>query len=404
MLDYKSSKDRPFGSQECSSPLIEFTFVRLKALIHEGLKGVNDKEAYILVRLHGLDDGQRRTLDKVGQDLEVTRERIRQIKNRAIAALRRDVVAIAPFQRAYNETLNFSERLGSAPDDPRFAPAFARASGSHPSDACAISGYMRLLLAIFESPHQSRRRLEPVDTLAVSTIIERGNTLSLNALQAALDADADARRILQDWQKLDISLRLNIVFGIEMDSSERLIPTERTYAGISTKQHRLAVINRVLLEEGTSLHFREIARRIKPLLSNERAMSPRNVHAWLDRYKTRFKWVGPGTYGLASWDIGVRDRNIADNLRSARRTGIGDEIALMLAESGRPMHLKTIEEHIINRFKIKRSSIPMSIVQDKAGRFTLNANGAVGLSIWNMHGTNGNPAKQLTLLSDDKDE
>jgi len=63
-----------------------------------------------------------------------------------------------------------------------------------------------------------------------------------------------------------------------------------------------------------------------------------------------------------------------------------------------------IEEHIIKRFKIKRSSIHMSITQDKAKRFTLRGDGVVGLCIWKTRGTSCGSVQQLAFFEDDDDE
>ncbi|HKK08872.1 MAG TPA: sigma factor-like helix-turn-helix DNA-binding protein, partial [Gemmatimonadota bacterium] len=51
---------------------------------------------------YGLDDGEERTLEEIGQLLGVTRERIRQIRNRAFEKLRQspDGGALEGFWRA----------------------------------------------------------------------------------------------------------------------------------------------------------------------------------------------------------------------------------------------------------------------------------------------------------------
>jgi RNA polymerase primary sigma factor len=61
----------------------------LKEIIEEALKNHTHREANILKRRFGLGDGNEHTLEEVGQQFKVTRERIRQIEEKALRKLRR---------------------------------------------------------------------------------------------------------------------------------------------------------------------------------------------------------------------------------------------------------------------------------------------------------------------------
>ncbi|MGH2543646.1 MAG: sigma-70 family RNA polymerase sigma factor, partial [Ardenticatenaceae bacterium] len=60
----------------------------LKEQMIEVLKQLNERERDVLMLRFGLEDGQSRTLEEVGQRFGVTRERIRQIEAKALRKLR----------------------------------------------------------------------------------------------------------------------------------------------------------------------------------------------------------------------------------------------------------------------------------------------------------------------------
>ena len=60
----------------------------LKEQIDDVLYTLNEREARVLQLRFGLEDGRSRTLEEVGQEFGVTRERIRQIEAKALRKLR----------------------------------------------------------------------------------------------------------------------------------------------------------------------------------------------------------------------------------------------------------------------------------------------------------------------------
>jgi RNA polymerase primary sigma factor len=59
------------------------------ALVKQVVASLDPREALILTRRFGLDGGSEKTLEEVGKQFKVTRERIRQIQNKALKKARR---------------------------------------------------------------------------------------------------------------------------------------------------------------------------------------------------------------------------------------------------------------------------------------------------------------------------
>ncbi|MFN2926889.1 RNA polymerase sigma factor RpoD [Lachnospiraceae bacterium YH-ros2228] len=94
------SLETPIGEEEDSHlgdfiqddnapvPADAATFTLLKEQLQEVLGTLTDREQKVLILRFGLEDGRSRTLEEVGKEFNVTRERIRQIEAKALRKLR----------------------------------------------------------------------------------------------------------------------------------------------------------------------------------------------------------------------------------------------------------------------------------------------------------------------------
>ncbi len=94
------SLETPIGEEEDSHlgdfiqddnvpvPADAATFTLLKEQLNEVLDTLTDRERKVLILRFGLEDGRGRTLEEVGKEFNVTRERIRQIEAKALRKLR----------------------------------------------------------------------------------------------------------------------------------------------------------------------------------------------------------------------------------------------------------------------------------------------------------------------------
>jgi RNA polymerase primary sigma factor len=94
------SLETPIGEEEDShlgdfiedsdveAPSDAASFTMLQEQLHEVLNTLNDRERKVIQLRFGLQDGHPRTLEEVGREFGVTRERIRQIESKTLGKLR----------------------------------------------------------------------------------------------------------------------------------------------------------------------------------------------------------------------------------------------------------------------------------------------------------------------------
>ena len=69
-------------------PVDAATFASLQDQLALALEGLSEREREVLIMRFGLADGKMRTLEEVGSEFNVTRERVRQLEMKALAKLR----------------------------------------------------------------------------------------------------------------------------------------------------------------------------------------------------------------------------------------------------------------------------------------------------------------------------
>jgi hypothetical protein len=335
------------------------------------LAALAPKEADVVRRRHGLTEKGKETLENIGQDYNVTRERIRQIENQSLQKMRdadnyKEVVG--PAENTIVHILN--EHGGAIEENMLYDNLLAedQMESNHPR---YISFIVTNLLP------------EKVEPLPKKKKYDRGWKLKhvsidyIDALIDALHEIADGHGVPQAFDELHEKMRNHETYmkheeNLTENAIQSLLhvagtldknPYEeyglREWGHIKPKRMHDRVFL-VLRKEGDPMHFEEIAERITKVF--EKKAYPPTVHNELI-LNDEYVLVGRGIYALKEWGFkeGVVSSVIEDVIKDA----------------GKPLSRKQIIDTVLEQRMVKKNTIMLALT-DKSrfkkttdGKYTL---------------------------------
>lgn len=278
-------------------PIITFS---PRAIAKELLVGLPQRSKSVLTGRYGLSGSQERTLDAIGKEYGITRERIRQIENHGLGLIR-DSESYEEHTPKLVDLKRVLEQLGGIVSEEIVLQEVPKSQ--------ADRNHLLFLLTVghhFEDRRENNDfyRRWHVDT-QLSDAVER----ALKMLHESVDSDTLTpeeefiqlfSRFLKDegvkprepevvvrWLLLSKRLNKNPLgeWG-RADSPHVRLKNTRDYAYLTLKRH------------GSPMHFREVALAIKKLFG--RTVHPATTHNELIK-DDRFVLVGRGLYALKEW-------------------------------------------------------------------------------------------------------
>ena len=264
------------------------------------LEGLPDRSRAILVDRYGLKRADRRTLEAIGGDYQITRERVRQIENHGLAAIRASE-AYRAYQKSLDELKSALEDLGGVLGEDTVVEVFAEdpqearhlvflltlgtpfAYGKENADLVAR---WHVNPSLAEQVQNALSALSDAiardDLIAEEEIIERFS----NILKEAGVKKFTPEQLLR-WLTLSKRIGKNPLgeWG-KSDSPHVRVKSMRDFAYLTLKRH------------GSPMHFTEVAKTIEQLFN--RKAHPATCHNELINDQ-RFVLVGRGLYALNEW-------------------------------------------------------------------------------------------------------
>jgi len=271
--------------------------VNYQQLVNNAFKNIsNQRTRDILYLRFGLKDGQRKTLEAIGQKYGITRERVRQVEEAAFSDFKKPVV-INTFNPAFRVIDNFFNQQGKIVKEERLLASLTENIHPHP-----VRGALFFILTLGQ-PYQ---RLVESDKF---------HPLWSNSNDALNQAEKTVNQLIKKLNQVQKPVSQNhLLAGISFPKKEVLSYLDATkqisqnnfgqfgltkWPEISPRGAKdKAYI--ILKEQGNPLHFRDVADLINQANLGTNLAQAQTVHNELIK-DGRFILVGRGTYALKEW-------------------------------------------------------------------------------------------------------
>jgi len=324
----------------------------------------NPRTQEIISQRFGLKDGCFKTLASIGEQYQITRERVRQIEEAAFSFLKKEKIDRL-LQPVFQQINRFLNQQGGLVREEKILNDLTGYEKPHPHRGSVLFAltlgetYHRYVHSQYFHPlwtnsKENYQKAEKLISSLVSFFEKRKKTVAFEDILNFVKRQSQ-RKISQ----LALASYLDAAKHISQNPFNEfgLIHwPEITPRGMRDKAYL------VLQKEGRPLHFTEVARLINEFNFGSRPAHPQTIHNELIR-DPRFVLVGRGIYGLAEW---------------GHRVGtVRDVIISLLKEKG-PMTKEEIIQEVLKDRLVKESTILINLQnrkyfsRNKSGRYQLN--------------------------------
>ncbi len=327
------------------------------------LADLSERAQDVLNKRYGLGvDNKRRTLEAIGEEYGITRERVRQIENAAVAAVKKGSFFKEANSKYFTEIEHLMNDFGGVVHERDFLESVSgdRNTQNHVHFYLVLADAFTKLKeddefhhrwttnpALADKVHTSIRNLcqqfKDSDLVSESDLV--GNFL--NELKD-VTRDPRVKDFAKRWIKISKNLGSNPLGEWGLSASPNVhLRGIRDYAFLILRKH------------GSPMHFTEVAKTIEKTFG--KTAHPATCHNELIKDK-RFVLVGRGLYALAEW--GYTPGVVADVIRN------------IMKKSG-PLTKQEVINRVLKERHVKENTIlvnlqnPKYFKKDKQGRYTL---------------------------------
>lgn len=321
------------------------------------LKSLPERTSDVLKRRFGLDSGEGETLEAIGQDYGITRERVRQIENEGFSQVKEKKDKYSDVFKEFDKTL---ESVGGFKREDLLLSDLGKEK--YQNEASFLLNLKEDAEKVPESENfysfwikedKEKKNVEKTAKLAAQDLNKKGELMSLDQLYSSLKGKIDVG-------KKGLQSSLEISKNIDKDAGGKygLVNwVEVSPKGVKDKAYL------VLKNEKNPLHFSDIASAIEksPFLGGK-SVHTATVHNELIK-NSRFVLVGRGMYALREW--GYEPGVVKDIIRK------------VLKEADKPLKKEEVLAKVSKQRLVKPNTVFLNLhdrkrfERDSEGRYTV---------------------------------
>jgi len=328
----------------------------------EHLQKLADRERNVLSGRYGLDDGKSLTLEQIGQKLNLTRERIRQIEKDALKKLRRLNVP-ENLRKGVDLIFQIIEDRGNIAQENQILASILATNNSAVAQQSVL--FILNLTPQFnllkDSPiyHQSwyltgfdQNLMDKLSTQTVQILTGTGKPLVLDDLVKLLREQLNPGELenftseaIESYVSVSKQIGKNPYDEIGLSSWPQINPKD-----VGDKAFL------ILSHQGKPEHYSKITEMINKQGFDSRTAHKESVHNELIKDK-RFVLVGRGIYALAEWGY--------------KKGVVAEIISEILGKAGQPLSKEEIISEVLRQRVVKRNTIIVGL--SNKNKFRKNA-------------------------------
>jgi len=323
------------------------------------LRGLKDRAQHVVVSRFGLEgDGQKQTLESIGQQYGITRERVRQIENFAIKAIRKSE-NFTEAREVFDELKVAIDSLGGVVAEEHLL--------EHLSDDPVVQNHLHFYLVLgdhFEDLRENKN-------FKKRWVTRREVADKVHAIMEDLYQSLTKHDLLTEEEILERILghehASDIRNDLSDDTAKRWLALSKTIQSnplnewgrhdspnVSTRGIKdYAYL--VMRKNGSPMHFREVAEAISKTFGKEAHVATCHNELIKD---SRFVLVGRGLYGLKQWGY---------------KAGVVREVIEDILRTKGPLTKEEVVDRVLKERYLKRNTILVNLQNSEY--FTRDADG-----------------------------